>query len=557
MAGERLCYLAWMGSAIRSCPLKLFAVVVALWFGAVGSAFAACPSLGPIPRSPFGPADAFAHSGEYSLDSAGILVFDYKTAYNNLGKYHNAYFISNYAAALYHDYLQSGCADSLLRQKFDLQANWLLEHGKHMRDMLLWTYDFPYPKYGLGAGWFSGIGQARIAGVLEREYALSGDAKYRAAAEAAMQPYLEDLRQGGAISRDNGVAWIEEAPDPEGKSYRILNGHITALSGILDFYQITGEQKWRDLFNQGVAAVARDLPKFDAGFTSFYSLDMVGADRFAAIHDYNALHVEQLLWLYDQVQSPEFLEWASRFEGYETAGNTYTASGSVDPVRHGPDQAGGFYGSAYWSDAKFPAQLTVTLPKAAAISGVEIDGDGAKSTPRDFAITAETDQGNKELFSTKDNSQKLLRVQVDPPAVVSSITVMINKDNGNNNVALQAFVPIRAEPTYGAITNDCNWRTNLYEFFDHSGKMNDMPIRCNGWLILPTHDAKTVAGHVKAAPGSILNVSFADRLDGSWTKERSVPVGTDGSFEAPTEGAFARLAFTTDIEAFNDFEAGR
>ncbi|WP_165899925.1 D-glucuronyl C5-epimerase family protein [Borborobacter arsenicus] len=197
-------------------------------------------------------------------------MFDYGNRYGGgVGKFRNPYFITNYANALYRDYLDTNCSKVDLLHQFMLQADYLLSSAVRHGQLAEWPYPFPIEEYGIPAGWISGIGQARIAGVLQRASALTGEAKYHEAAEAAMEAYVNSPKDGGVATIDGEVTWVEEYADPTGTSYKVLNGHVTALGGILDYFEITGEKKWKAVFDSGVAAVARDIEKFDTGFLSF------------------------------------------------------------------------------------------------------------------------------------------------------------------------------------------------------------------------------------------------------------------------------------------------
>ncbi|MGB3837197.1 D-glucuronyl C5-epimerase family protein [Castellaniella sp.] len=372
--------------------IKKCAIISVFFYLTIGASVVyadTCVKYSIAPRTISAPASSYASSGMFSLDEKGILVYDYGIAYGDLGKFRNPYFISNYANALYRDFINSDCKNESYKRAFLKQADYLVRSADYENGIASWRYPFRNEVFDLPPGWISGIGQARIAAVLLRAWGLTGNELYRGVAHDGMEAYKHTLVEGGVITKDNDVTWIEEAPSHDGRSYKILNGHITALSGIIDYGGLTGDQQWGDLVRRAVAAVRRDLPKFDAGFTSYYSLGQPGPDRIIAPReDYNALHVEQLLWLYDQTSDSEFLVWASRFQAYELNGYKYAAKGSVDPINHGPDQAAGLYGSRYWSHADFPTWVEVDLVEAKPVSGVWIDGNSQKASPRSYSVDA-------------------------------------------------------------------------------------------------------------------------------------------------------------------------
>ncbi|MFO7066751.1 D-glucuronyl C5-epimerase family protein, partial [Pseudomonas aeruginosa] len=121
---------------------------------------------------------------------------------------------------------------------------------------------------------------------------VSKKAEYKLIADEAMETYQREIKDGGVVTYEDGVTWIEEAPDHNGRSYKILNGHITGLTGIIDIYEITRNPEWKSLIDKAVAAVKRDISKFDDGFISLYSMDMpTDKRRMAERGGYNSLHV--------------------------------------------------------------------------------------------------------------------------------------------------------------------------------------------------------------------------------------------------------------------------
>ncbi|TEA77864.1 D-glucuronyl C5-epimerase family protein [Allopusillimonas ginsengisoli] len=477
--------------------LKINCLIIVLFYSILFSQPSKALSVKECLRFPIAPrtlnaaASEYASSGKFGLDENGILVFDYGTAYDGLGKFRNPYFISNYANALYRDYLNTKCQDDELKNQFLMQADYLMRSAIYENDMALWQYPFKNDAFNLPPGWISGIGQARIASVLVRAFGMTGDEKYKKVAYDGMEVYKHGLINGGVVSRDKDVTWIEETPSHDGTSYKILNGHITALSGILDFAGLTNDSQWEDLYQRGIAAVRRDLPLFDAGFTSYYSLGQSGIDRLVAPRgDYNALHVDQLLWLYEHTEDSFFLEWASIFQAYELNGFTYTAKGSVDPVNHGPSQAASLYGNKYWSHAQFPTWIQVDLPEKSTVEGIWIDGNGEKASPRDFSVQAMIDGQWKELSNIKNNQSKRVVLHWSNPVSTQSLRLNIENDNGNKNVALQSVAPLISKKRYAAITNACNYKIrgdfhyNVNAVLDGDDRTS-MTIYCPGWIIVP------------------------------------------------------------------------
>lgn len=472
-----------------------------------------------------------------------MLFYDYGERYGNLGKFRNPYFISNYANALYRDYLATLCRDESLLASFLTQADFLYSSAEMRNGMAVWAYPFPGEAFDLEPGWISGIGQARIAGVLERAFVLTNESRFDLRAKAAMLVFRVAPGDGGVATIDHDVTWFEEAADPGGASYKILNGHITALAGVLDIYQITGYEEWKELFDRGVAAVRRDIAQFDAGFLSYYSLASPRIRQMAARNDYNATHVHQLIWLYEQVNDPIFLEWASRFRAYEINSDIYSAKGSVDPSGHGPDQAAGYYGGHYWSHNQFPTWLQVDVGKSAFFRGIAIHGGGEASSPRDYSVSARVD-GDWRIIARDQGNADLRRViDFTYPVLADAFRLDIESDNGNRNVAIQAFMPIRAEAGYAALANECNY----YPFFiapysDYT--WSDIKPRCDGWILIPTDGRAGLKVEAEGNSNARIVIERSDDLS-NWMPVADV--GLDADIDFPSS-KYIRLSFKKDIK---------
>jgi len=528
-----------------------FAAAVTSLFGTVATA-TICPSVPPAQRTTFISAEAYATSAGFSLRDDGILLFDYGKAFDGLGKWADPYFNSNYALALYRDYLQTDCKDDEVRQKFLRVADWMIAEGKQRGEMLVWEYPFSDPNFRLDPGWISGIGQSRIAGVLVRAHAMSADKKYKKAASAAMAAYEHSIAEGGVMTFDGDVAWLEEMADPKGNSFKVLNGHITGLAGIMDYYTVTHEQKWQDLIQKAVAAVKRDVHLFDAGFSSYYSLKMPSNDRpIAPRLEYNAGHVGQLIWMCEQFGDSEFLRWAMRFHAYDANQDRYTASSSIDPVAHGPEGVKALYGDHYWSSGVFPAVLTVDLPAIDRVRGLAIDANLMDERPLNFNVTAWKNGVKVAESSIKDNHLRHIDVIFDKPVDADRVVATFLDTSGKDILAIKALMVLRDIPHYGAAMNECN--ATFRRIIPHPilGDVPGSPVRprCDGWVILPREYAEGTLKIEAADDGEgQFTVSYSDDLE-KWVPAGEIPAS--GGELSIAEGKFVRLAFQVTIGTTN------
>lgn len=411
-----------------------------------GPSFASCESFKPFEYGVNSSGADYAIKGRNSLDDNGILVFDYGKAYNGLGKWHNPFFISRYAHALYRDWYNSNCSDEDIKKSFLDQALFLFNSKKDVHgNMSYWTYPFENTHYGVAPGWISGIGQSQIAGVLYRAYGITGEDRFKLAALKAVEVYFHDVASGGVTTSSDRGLWIQEVPCPDGRAFNILNGHITGLLGVQDMANLTGDERLYRVFQQGLAAVRTHLPEFDAGFSSFYSLDVKkGAyPKLAPLGGYNNLHAWQLEKLYLITGEELFKQYSVLFKEYENIQYVRKAKGSIDPVSHGPDNAAGKFGVSYWSHGDFPTWYEVDLGRITLLDALFVSGYTDRSFPRAFSLSVFREGEWSKIYQTTDNREKDFLLSFKTPIGVSKVRVDIQKTD-DKIVALTAVMPIKS-----------------------------------------------------------------------------------------------------------------
>ncbi len=284
---------------------------------------ASCPSIPPFADGIRETAEEYASSGKFSLDPDGILVYDYGQSYGGLGKWANPFFNSRYANALYADWYKGGCVNDDLKEKFIRHADWFSKTFKDRNGMAVWDYPFKNTHYDVPAGWISGIGQSHIASILYRSFLLTGDQKFKGLSEKAMEVYFRPMSEGGVITEDETGFWIQEIPNPLGIAHSVLNGHITAIFGIMDMEALSHDPRYQSIIVKSIDAVRSQIRNFDAGTTSYYELRPTPGEsrKLAPVKGYNAFHVSQLRRLYKIDGDPVFNEMADLFASYVKAAN--------------------------------------------------------------------------------------------------------------------------------------------------------------------------------------------------------------------------------------------
>jgi hypothetical protein len=535
-------------------------LVVAASVASVGSTAGAagCRVPEPFAFGLFASAAEYASGPGFLLDEDGVLARDYGAAYGNLGIYHNPFFISRYAHALYRDYYETGCASEELRERFLAQVRWFRANHEVVAGMAYWRFGFVNDRFDLPAGWISGIGQSHIAGVLLRAAAMTDDADLARLAHLAVEVYLRPVGEGGVVTNGPQGLWIQEYPTTSGENTNVLNGHITGLLGLIDVAGLSDHPALAQVVEEAVHTVRRTVRDFDAGFTSFYSLVGVHGEPPipTPVHGYNALHVTQLLALHDLDGDPLFLEMALRLQAYTRIAYRRDAAGATDPVRFGPARADGESGLRYWSHHQFPTWYAVDFGAPRTLLGVYVRGRDRTSTPRDFGISVATADGWRRVWSTVGNDEQALFARFDQPIDTSAYRLDIDSDNGNRNVAIHMTYPVLSDGGFSAVANYCNHRYRGVDgrwAVDAALSDGRMTTHCDGFIVFPRLTGSLRVGTIGKPDGSLL-VSASDDL-ATWT-----PVGTittsSPSVVIP-DGRFVRVDFSADVGWVADLQAER
>ncbi len=200
-------------------------------------------------------------------------------------------------------------------KKFLAQAEWLVENLKNRKGFFVWEHDFDLKYYSLEKPWVSALAQGLGISVLLRAHKSTGRKIFLKRAKQALTAFNYPVEKGSFASELNGEIFFEEAPSP-GKKPHILNGHISALFGLYDFYLATKDKNALELFEKGVFSLEKNIELFDSGFWSKY--DILN-DFFPNIASgfYHDLHIEQLKALHSITGKKIFKDYAKKWENYK------------------------------------------------------------------------------------------------------------------------------------------------------------------------------------------------------------------------------------------------
>lgn len=225
-----------------------------------------------------------------------------------------------YVLMMLNAYNLTGKAEFLDRAILNLDS--LLDASIEHDGATYFPYTFDFPLYGLEeltihAPWWSGMAQGQILSALVRAYEATGDERYRDAADktfASLRPDSVDdwpvAEPAVSFVDDEGLLWLEEYSGDIEPAY-VLNGHIFAIYGLYDYWELTSSAKAAAMIDGAATAVVHYLPEFrnEPGELSWYGLTIKPNDR--GLHaKYHRIHKEQLRKLFEMTGEKVFADYA-------------------------------------------------------------------------------------------------------------------------------------------------------------------------------------------------------------------------------------------------------
>jgi len=117
--------------------------------------------------------------------------------------------------------------------------------------------------------WASGLAQATGVQALSRAAIRLGDPRYFEAARSALGIFREAPPAGVRVNTPVGAHYLIYSFAP---ALRVLNGFTQAVNGLHDFALLANDAEGRALFAAGEAQLRAELPAYDTGAWSRYSL---------------------------------------------------------------------------------------------------------------------------------------------------------------------------------------------------------------------------------------------------------------------------------------------
>ena len=169
-----------------------------------------------------------------------------------------------------------------------------------------WEYWFPF-----GGGyppWASGMAQATGLQALSRGAVFFAEPKFMIAASKALPLFRARYPAGVRLPTKHGAHYLLYSFSP---GLRVLNAFAQTVTGLHDYATLNRDARARRLFRAGDRVLRRELPRYDDGDWSLYSLGGVEASK-----DYHALVVQFLGNLCERTDRRTYCKFTRRFNRY-------------------------------------------------------------------------------------------------------------------------------------------------------------------------------------------------------------------------------------------------
>ncbi len=209
------------------------------------------------------------HSQDYHFDGQGIPIIP---SYIDVEQQRMVYYpisIGQYGLAIFHTFLKTRRDED--RKRFLNIVNWFYDNrAMDIERGALWLTNVPKPEYRIHGPWPSAFSQSRAISILLRGYQLTGDDKYKLAADNALAIFYVPADQGGVTTFTDYGPFYEEYPTAF--PTMVLDGFFFTLCGLWDHVRAVGnDSPARFLFDKGVEALVKWLPHFDLGYWIRYN----------------------------------------------------------------------------------------------------------------------------------------------------------------------------------------------------------------------------------------------------------------------------------------------
>ena len=204
-----------------------------------------------------------------------------------------------------------GMANGLWRSGRERRLRELLDElvaiASHRGRFTTWEYWFSFG--GGSPPWMSAMAQGTAIQALSRASELLDEPSYLRVARRGIRAFSTRAPLGVRVrGRDGGNHYLLYSFS---RGLRVLNAFAQSLNGLYDYATIAGHERAMALFEKGEVSLRAELPSYDTGAWTLYSLG--GSE---ATVEYHQLATDFLGNLCEKLGPGLYCDTAERFEGY-------------------------------------------------------------------------------------------------------------------------------------------------------------------------------------------------------------------------------------------------
>lgn len=206
--------------------------------------------------------------------------------------------------------------DAFYLARAKAQAQRLIDRRVESRGAWYYPYAFDFRLHRdanqtVRAPWYSGLSQGKALSLLSRLAALTGERKWREAADRTFASFLNppDVTAPWVVTvdADGLVRFVQHPMRSAQRSDLIFNGHLASVFAMGEYYQLSGNPAALALFDGGATTVSRHRSDIRVhGWRSRYSL--LHPDY--GTNSYHLLHSTQFVQLWLMTRRAEFVRMA-------------------------------------------------------------------------------------------------------------------------------------------------------------------------------------------------------------------------------------------------------
>lgn len=192
---------------------------------------------------------------------------------------------------------------------FKVCVHWIINNAKWDSNNKFIFWGIPLDHFDLGhkSGWISALTQGQAISLLLRYLPFSTNYyDLISLIQNALKSFYIELEDGGLTSTYPEGKFLQESGN-----IRILNGCLTAFTGLIEYIEVFPEDLKAVALSKSVEnAVTKLLPKYDLGFWSLYSL---GFRYNISDFHYHRTHIDQLTYFGDYLKNKQFSYYATKW----------------------------------------------------------------------------------------------------------------------------------------------------------------------------------------------------------------------------------------------------